>query len=151
MHRYAIAIAVFFISACGGTSISAADFIGNWNRSGNNTVTCAGTPNTTSITGVLTIVAGSSSNQIQGTQPDGCQTNYTISGAVATAAAGQSCTVAVTGGSWLVTIQSHTLTFSGDGTTGSTLAEASSSTVVETVSGTTSNCTESSTGTFTKQ
>ena len=149
MRRCVASFILSTLAACGGPSAS--DFIGSWNRSGSQTITCNGTPTTNSFAGVLTIAAGTTSNQIIGTQPDGCQTTYTISGSTASATAGQTCTIAVTGGSWLVTVQSHTLVFSGSGGTGSTLAATSSTTIAETVNGTTTNCTASATGTFTKQ
>lgn len=138
-----------WVPAEGGTgSGGASAFVATWARSGSQTVTCpTGNPTTTNITGNLVITLGSSATGIVGTQPDGCATNYTVSGNVATAAAGQSCNVTATGGvAETVTVQTHTLTLSTDG---NTLASSSTDTIVKTATNTT--CTGTASGTYTKQ
>ena len=133
--------------ADGGVS-GAAAFVGTWARTGTQTVTCpTGNPTTNMITGNLVITLGSASDSISGKQPNGCVTNYTVSGNVATAAAGQSCNVTTEAGiAETDTEATHTLTLSADGTT---LTSMSSGTLDKTATMTT--CTTMASGTYMKQ
>ncbi len=133
----------------GGSAASgAAAFVGTWARSGTQTVTCpTGTPTTGMITGNLVIALGSTAGAVTGTQPDGCVTNYAVSGNVATAAAGQSCSVTTEAGiAETDTVIAHTLTLSGDGTI---LTSMSSETIDKTA--TMTMCSAMGSGTYTKQ
>lgn len=133
--------------ADGGASVGPASFVGMWARSGTQTVTCpTGSPTMTTVGGNLNITLGTTSNTIVGTQPDGCAVTYTVSGDTATAAAGQTCNVTLDGGAHeTITVTSHTLTLSADGTT---LTSMSSSSIDKLATGTT--CTAMASGTFTK-
>lgn len=128
-----------------GDAGGAAAFIGAWLRSGSQTITCeGGSPSTATFAGTLTITAGSSSRTIVGTQPDGCVTDYTVSGNVATATPGQTCNVTTDAGMETDTVVSHTLTLSTDGLT---LTSASITTIDETA--TMTMCTATASGTYT--
>jgi hypothetical protein len=131
----------------GGVS-GAGAFVGTWARSGTQTVTCpTGNPTTTMLKGALVIALGSASGSITATQPDGCVTNYTVTGNVATAAAGQSCNVTTEAGiAETITVTTHTLTLSADGTT---LMSMGTETIDKTA--TMTMCTAMSSGTYTKQ
>jgi hypothetical protein len=110
------------------------------------TVTCNGTQTTTSFMGDLVIALGSSSGSITGTTPDGCMTNYTVSGNVATATPGQTCNTTTDGGvAEVVKVDLRTFTLSVDG---KTLAENGSETIDKVQSGV--MCSAMSTGTYTK-
>jgi hypothetical protein len=126
---------------------SASAFIGTWARSGTQTVTCGtAAPTTSTLTGDLTIAAGSNPASIVGTIPDGCVTTYTVAGMVATATPGEMCSITTEGGvAETTTVVSHTLTLSADGMT---LTSVSNSTLDKTA--TMTMCTSASTGTFTK-
>jgi hypothetical protein len=131
-----------------GGATGAAAFVGTWARSGTQTITCpTGNPTTNNITGNLVIALGSASDTIVGTPPDGCQTNYSVSGNVATAAAGQSCNITTEAGiAETITVVTHTFTLSADG---KTLDAEVTSTIDKTATNTT--CTAVSSGTYTKQ
>jgi hypothetical protein len=123
-------------------------FVGTWLRSGTQTVTCpTGNPTTTNITGDLVIALGSASDSIVGTQPDGCMTNYSVTGNVATAMAGQSCnTTTEAGVAEVITVTTRTFTLAADG---KSLASTGSDTIDKTATGTV--CTQTGSGTYTKQ
>jgi hypothetical protein len=132
------------VGEAGATGPSA--FVGTWARSGSQTVMCPGGTTTTMITGDLVIALGSASNTIAGTQPDGCVTTYTVSGNVASATAGEMCSVTTEGGvAETITTQSHTLTLSADGTT---ITSTSSDTIDKTA--TMTMCSATASGTLTK-
>jgi hypothetical protein len=134
-------------TADGGSAASgAAAFVGTWARAGTQTITCpTGSPRTNMLTGKLVIALGSAAGSIVGTQPNGCVTNYTVSGDVATAAAGQTCKVSADAGSETVTVVTHTLTLSAGGLT---LTSAGNETIDETA--TMTMCTSKSSGVYTK-
>jgi hypothetical protein len=137
-----------WVPAEGGVgSGGAAAFVGTWARTGTQTVTCPGSsPTTTNISGNLVISLGTTATGIVGTQPDGCVTNYSVSGNVATAASGQTGNVSPGGVAETVTVNSHTLTLSSDGTT---ITSNGTDTILKTATNTTCNGTNS--GTYTKQ
>jgi hypothetical protein len=128
----------------GATGASA--FVGTWARSGTQTTMCPGGTTTTAVTGNLVITLGSGSGTIVAKQPDGCVTDYTVSGNVASAAAGQMCSTTTEAGvAETITVMSHTLTLSADGTT---LDSTGSESLDKTATGT--MCTIMSSGTYTK-
>lgn len=131
----------------GGSDGGAGAFVGVWARSGSRTVTCpTGSPNVNAITGDLVIALGSAVGSITATQPDGCVTNYTVAGNVATAAAGQTCNVTTEAGvAETITVVSHTLALSADG---ATLVSMASETIDKTA--TMTMCSATSSGTYTK-
>jgi hypothetical protein len=131
-------------------AMGAPAFVGTWARSGNEALTCGPHELDASLDGNLVIALGTAASSIVATQPGGCTTTYTVSGNVASAAAGQSCSVTTEAGIQSVaTIITHTLTVSADG---STLAEASSASDVETFAdGGVENCTLTTSGSFAKQ
>jgi hypothetical protein len=150
-----------FQSECTGTWISpdggvasddggasgAAAFVGTWARTGSQTVTCPGGITTNAITGNLVITAGTMAGTLIGTQPDGCVTTYSVSGNVASAAAGQMCnTTTEAGVAEVTTVVSHTLTLSADG---STLTSVGDDTLDKTA--TMTMCTTMGMGTYTKE
>jgi hypothetical protein len=106
-------------TADGGSAAGGAPaFVGTWARTGTQTISCpTGGPKTNMLMGNLVIVLGSAAGSIVGTQPNGCVTNYAVSGDVATAAAGQTCSASTDAGMETVTVVSHTLTLSADGLT----------------------------------
>jgi hypothetical protein len=132
----------------GSVASGAGAFVGTWVRSGTQTVTCpTGAPTTSMITGNLVIALGSTTGAVTGTQPDGCVTNYVVSGNVATAAPGQACNVTTEAGiAETDTVIAHTLTMSADGMT---LTSMSSETIDKTA--TMTMCSAMSSGTYTKQ
>jgi hypothetical protein len=131
-------------AAVAGCAGAAAPFIGTWTRSGTYTVTCPdGGVSTSALTGDLVIVEGVNDDALVATQPDGCQTDYTVSGLVATATPGDTCTLPNTG--YIQTNNTHTLTLTSAGA--STLTEASTGTLNQNGP----ICTETGSGTFTKQ
>jgi hypothetical protein len=72
--------------------------------------------NTTTLTGDLAIALDSTSGTITGTAPDGCVTNYSVSGNVASATPGQTCNTTTDAGvAEVITTSSRTLTLSADG------------------------------------
>jgi hypothetical protein len=142
-----------WVTADGGVAIDdggasgAAAFVGTWARSGSQTVTCPGGVTTNAITGDLVITEGTTAGTIVGTQPDGCVTTYSVSGNVASAAAGQSCnTTTEAGVAETSTVVSHTLTLSADG---STLTSVGDETLDKTA--TMTMCTTVGMGTYTKE
>lgn len=134
--------------ASDGGATGAAAFVGTWTRSGTQTVTCPGSPAmTTNLGGNLVIAAGSSSDTIVGTPPNGCMTTYTVSGNVASAMAGDTCSLTTEAGiAETITTHSHTLTLSADG---QSLTTAENATIDKTA--TMTMCTAVASGTFTKQ
>jgi hypothetical protein len=133
----------------GATGVGA--FVGTWGRAGTLALTCGIHEYDYPITGTLSIALGTTSDAVVGTASDtGCTETYSVAGNVASAAAGQTCTLVTDAGSQTVlTAVKHTLTVSSDGTT---LAGAASDTVAITgADGGTESCTASSTGSFTKQ
>jgi hypothetical protein len=125
----------------------AAGFVGTWSRSGMQTVSCPTGTTMSNITGDVVIALGSGSNTIVLTQPDGCMTTYSISGDVATATPGQSCSITTEAGiAETITVTSHTLTLAANG---QTLASQGGDTIDKTAAGVT--CTGMSSATFTKQ
>jgi hypothetical protein len=145
-------------SSDGGTSdggagsdvgaMGAAAFVGTWTRAGTATLTCpTGNPTTSSLTGNLVIALGSPTTTILGTAPDGCVTNYSVSGNVATAMVGEAYNETTEAGvAETITVVSHTLTLSADG---ETLTSTGSSIIDKTA--TMTMCTQTSSGTFAKQ
>jgi hypothetical protein len=123
-------------------------FVGTWARSGTETITCpTGNPNQVAITGNLVIALGSASNTITGTTPDGCQTSYTVSGAVASATPNQTCNITTEAGvAEVLTVSSRTFNLSADG---QTITAQGNGTLDKTATSTT--CTITSSGTYTKQ
>src|SRR5579859_3788734 len=139
-------------SGGGGTGgPSAQAFAGTWARAVSFSLTCNGSTTTSQLGGNVTIVVNAGGNTIAATAPNGCVANYTIVGSVASEQPGETCTQSTgdAGASLAVTESTHTLTLSADG---KTLAESGSGTAVQTLAdGTTNQCTDSSSGTFTKQ
>lgn len=134
-------------SADDGGASGAAAFVGTWARSGSQTVTCPGGTTTNAITGNLVIAAGTMAGTIAATQPDGCATTYSVSGNVASAAAGQTCnTTTEAGVAEVTTVVSHTLTLSADG---STLTSVGNEILDKTA--TMTMCTTMGMGTYTKE
>ncbi len=129
-----------------GVTGSAA-FVGTWSRSGTQTVTCPGGATTSNVAGQVVVALGSGVNTLVLTQPDGCMTNYSVSGNVATATPGQACNITTEAGiAETITVTSRTLTLAADG---KTLMSEGSDTIDKTASGVT--CTGVSSATFTKQ
>ncbi len=157
MRRCGAAGMVALICACSSsgsapsvTGVQA--FVGTWVRSGTIVITCPGQPATTDLlTGNLTIAvspAGSTS-LIAAMQPNGCVTDYTVSGNVATEVAGQSCSTTNDAGlQTVLTNRTHTLTLSADG---HTITESGQGVLAETENGAIINCPDESSGTFAKQ
>jgi hypothetical protein len=124
-----------------------AAFVGTWARSGTQTTTCGtSAPTMSTLSGDLVITLGMTAGTVAATQPDGCVTDYAVSGNVATAAAGQVCNETTEAGvAETVTVTSHTFVLSADGMS---LMSTGSSTIDKTATG--AMCTLSSSGTFTK-
>jgi hypothetical protein len=152
-----ILVASFALLGC-STSTSGAPsgssdadaFVGTWARSGMTTLTCPpeGTPAVTAVTGNLVITLGSASGTIVSTSPEGCMGFFTISGNLATAMTFVPCTIAGDATfDGVLTGTSHTLTLSSSG---ESLAEAFTGTLVKGSGGTMETCSETATGTFTK-
>jgi hypothetical protein len=124
-------------------------FVGTWARSGMTTLTCpGGTPAVTAVTGNLVITLGSTSGTIVSTSPEGCMGFFTVSGNLATAMTFVPCTIAGDATfDGVLTGTSHTLTLSSSG---ESLTEAFTGTLVKGSGGTMETCNETATGTFTK-
>lgn len=122
-------------------------FIGNWMRSGTQTVTCPSGTTTNAITGVLMIEIASPPDSIAAVQPDGCVTLYAVAGSVATAAPShQTCMLTTEAGvAETISLTMHTLTLSADGLT---LVSMGSETIDKTTTMTV--CTAMSSGTYTR-
>jgi hypothetical protein len=122
------------------------DFVGTWARSTGGNIDCTdGATGEPSLSGNLVITLGGSGNQIVGTQPDGCQTTYTVTANTAAALPGQSCSATLPdGSSGTLTNQSHTLTLATNLTT---IDESSSGSEVSS----TESCTATYSGIFTLQ
>jgi len=156
MHRAAMIVITLAVgcSSSGGDNSSAEAFVGTWARSGMVTTMCSGAAmaTQTDITGTLVITLGSGDGAIVGTDSvNACVTHYSVSGKVASAAAGQTCMfMNARGGQSTSTGQTHTLTLSSDG---KTISEAGMAMVMAAGPGGANvlNCTSSSAGTFTKQ
>ncbi len=150
-RRGAMALGLLaLVSACGGgSSGSAALFVGSWTRVGSYIETCPGAmPVTTALSGDLSIVLGSSANSIVATQPGGCVANYTVVGGVATAGADQPCTTTSGSTMRVQTATSHTLTLSSDD---QTIDQESMGSVVVTTNGSAQTCSWTSSGMYPKQ
>jgi hypothetical protein len=113
-------------------------------------VTCPGKTTDVSLLGVSVIVLGSASGTLVETLPGGCVLDYTVSGNVASASPGQPCSTTTEAGiPAVVTTTTHTLTLSADG---DTLTEAASDGVAFSLGdGGTEDCTQQSSGSFTKE
>jgi hypothetical protein len=126
-------------------------FVGTWARAVTLSLTCSGTTTQVQLGGNVTIAVNPGGTTIAATAPNGCVANYTIVGSVASEQPGETCTGSFgdAGATLAVTDSTHTLTLSADG---KTLAESGNGTAVKTLAdGTTDQCTDTSTGTFTKQ
>jgi hypothetical protein len=131
---------------------AAQPFVGTWARTGTSTTSCPGAQTTSAdITGTLTIALGATGDTFVGTESvHNCTTSYTVSGNVATAAAGQSCSYANPKGlPTTSTASSHTLTLGADGKT-LTLSTSGSLVIGGPDGGASTTCTTTAQGTFTK-
>ena len=131
-----------------GGATGASAFVGTWTRSGTQTITCGtGNPTTTMISGNLVIALGSTSGTIIGTTPDGCGTNYTVSGSVATAMAGEACNTTTDAGvAETITVGMRTFTLSANG-----LSLMTTGTFTIDKTATMTMCSGMGSGTYTKQ
>jgi hypothetical protein len=141
MLRY-LGVSLFLVAAgCASSSSSsgtdatgASAFIGTWNASGTNVVTCFDQATVTQdLTGTLAITAGPSSDTITASYPDGCQLTFTVAGNVATIAPrSMICQGAIDMGTIPTSEESisHSLTLSADG---HSLSEVGNETVTETL------------------
>lgn len=120
VNRIAL-IAGLLLLGCGSGSGggNAAPFVGMWTY-GNGTLT----PMNCSILGTtipqvdltgdtVTITMGSDSSHLQFSAGTACTINFSVSGTVATAAAGQTCTIPVMGINAVINVSAWTLTLTG--------------------------------------
>src|SRR5690348_6860138 len=90
---------VIGLAACGGDDGAANvdAWLGNWNTAGTQSTTCAiGGTQTSQLSGVVVITAGSDSGTIS-TLVNNCPLVWDVSGTHATLRSGQMCTVSVGG------------------------------------------------------
>jgi ABC-type transport system substrate-binding protein len=150
-----LALALAAGGACGGggPGTSEADvmkYLGTWSYTGQNTLTCSGTPSTESESGTLGIARGTSSPLTVTNSNPPCSFGFNAAGGVATVQPGQTtCALSTTGGQVLTyTYDSWKLT-SPNGTTGT--YTQSGMYVLSSSSGGQSTCTITASGTITKQ
>lgn len=122
VNRIAL-VAGLLLLGCGssGGGGNAAPFVGMWTY-GNGTLTptnCTvpilGTIPPQDLTGnTVTIGIGSDSSHLQFSAGPSCNINFSVSGMVATAASGQTCTITVQGVAAQINVSSWTMTITGD-------------------------------------
>ena len=111
--RLLAAVALLLAGACAQSfSATPSQFVGTWARSTGGTLSCSdGNTYSPATSGDLVITLGSDSTQIVGTQPDGCETLYTVTDNTASELPGQTCPVTLPDGSGgTETNSTHTLT-----------------------------------------
>lgn len=125
-------LVVAFVGCGGGKS----DFVGTWSETGSLTATCGSHTQTSTISGNTTLVEGTDADLVS-TSSNGCNIKFNVSGNVATAVAGQSCT----SGNTTFTITTDVITLSSDkkSFTQTVAATADANGTACSVSGTTSD------------
>jgi len=147
MKRLMFGMLVAVTASCGGGGGggSTAKFIGTWSfTSGTSTLTCAGTPYTSQMTGTVTVQEGTTSDLV--INQESCVLHYSVTGSTAMLVPGQSCVQ-------VFDTDSVTVAYSADNvqtSDGVTATEAGSGTATLVINGQTLTCTYSSTATLTK-
>jgi hypothetical protein len=102
-------------AGCGSSSSSdaAAKFTGAW-AFNPGTATCTTGGLSFPVTGLAVTITETDSMHIALSAGSGCTINFSVSGAAATAASGQSCTLEFSGVSQTITVSSWTLMLAGD-------------------------------------
>ena len=101
----------------GGGGADTSAWIGNWMETGTQATTCSGVSQTTQISQLVVISAGTKSGQIE-TDSESCPLYWDVSGDKATLETGQSCTGSVDGVSVTVDWTASSATLSGSTATG---------------------------------
>jgi len=121
-NRILLAAAGVLLLACSSSTGSgnAAAFVGTWTYDTGtvtpmNCMVLGQTVPSLDLTGdTVTISQGADSAHIQFVAGTACMINFSLSGDIATATAGQTCTIPVSGVSAVITITAWTLTLSGN-------------------------------------
>jgi hypothetical protein len=115
IFRATLLTALLAGAGCGSSSSSdaAAKFTGAW-AFNPGTATCTTGAISFPVTGLAVTITESDSMHIALSAGSGCTINFSVSGATATAASGQSCTLQFSGVSQTITVSSWTLMLAGD-------------------------------------
>jgi hypothetical protein len=133
--------------ACGGggsTDVTKA-WVGNWVSAVTQSEMCT-TATTTPLNGAFTIAQGTAANDVVTQSANGCDLTWSVVDETATLTPNQKCTVpGSVGGTWDATFTSGSLTLDGGQITVGDIGTA-----VLTIDATTTNCTFTQSGDFTK-
>jgi hypothetical protein len=99
-------------SSGGGGEPQTNPWLGSWTQGGTQSTTCGAVIETTDLSGVVVISAGTKSGTIQ-TSTNGCVLTWDVSGDSATLASGQSCTFLVFGTNATVSWTAGSVSLSG--------------------------------------
>ncbi|HEY5283912.1 MAG TPA: hypothetical protein VIM14_14065 [Polyangia bacterium] len=135
-------------AACGSndTTTHASSFVGTWHpTSGTTTLTCAGTPSTSSVTDNLTWGAGVGADLVQ--TSGSCMLKANVTSSTASALPSQTCTEAAGTATVVLAVAAYTFSLSADGLT-ATESVSGSATVSQ--GGLTETCTFSGLASYQK-
>jgi hypothetical protein len=141
--------------SCGSNAKDLSHFIGVWSvASGTFTITCAGTPSTSQVTGTETWATSSTSDLVETIPGTTCVFHADVSANTATGLSSQLCTINGTDPAYgtsyteILTFVAYNFVVSPDG---KTATENFSGNATYTESGSTQNCSFTQTASYTKQ